>query len=84
MKKYITTLLATLALVGCAGNSAQTGNTANADRSDLVCVSEKPTGSNIAKRVCRTPAQMELERARAEQATDKLRRTGSAGEGQGQ
>ena len=36
----------------------------------LVCSTERPVGSNIPKRVCRTPEQIERER---EAAQDKIR-----------
>jgi len=84
MKKHFTILLMTLVSVGCANNFNNKEKTANVDKSDLICVSEKPTGSNISKRVCRTPAQIELERMRAALATDKLRRTGATAPEQSQ
>ena len=40
---------------------------------DLVCRTEKPTGSNVAKRVCRTRALIEQERADAEKFVERMR-----------
>jgi hypothetical protein len=49
---------------------AATGQTTASGEQKLVCSTERPVGSNIPKRVCRTPEQIERER---EAAQDKIR-----------
>lgn len=70
-----------IVFAGCAGSSKQAkpDPTANMtpeqkaqaeqdkkDEAKLVCVYERPTGSNIPEKVCRMPAQIEADREAAE------------------
>ena len=48
----------------------QTGGGVAADDQKLICEMERPVGSNIPKRVCRTKAQIDRER---DAAQDKMR-----------
>jgi hypothetical protein len=58
--------LASVLLVGCAGDPQKQTNAAGADNADeLVCTREYPTGSNIPIKRCRSRAQIEEERAAA-------------------
>jgi hypothetical protein len=60
---------------GTAAKSQSSGTTVTADKtpheeSKLICEMERPVGSNIPKRVCRSQAQIDKERA---QAQDQMR-----------
>lgn len=51
--KYLVVTLAIILISGCSSSSQQ-----QASNDGLICKMEKPTGSNIATRVCRTPEQI--------------------------
>ena len=67
-------ILGTVTLVtACAGNPNKSDGKIASD-SGKVCRYEKTTGSNIGTKICRTPAQMEAERAAAKRALENLQR----------
>ena len=82
----LTSLAAGVALIvslglGCA-SASQTQNKKLADaRTHMVCRYEKPTGSNLSRRVCRTVQQMEDERRAVDEALGRpvVRGSGTAG-----
>ncbi|MEJ6497383.1 hypothetical protein [Pseudoalteromonas lipolytica] len=51
--RFLMLALVGLALSGCANSGKE-----QASIDGLICKMEKPTGSNIATRVCRTPEQI--------------------------
>ena len=53
-----------------AGTAQPSASGATPDEQKLVCEMERPVGSNIPRRVCRTPQQIERER---EAAQEKIR-----------
>jgi len=53
-----------------AGAAQAAAPGANPEEQKLICESERPVGSNIPRRVCRTPQQIERER---EAAQEKIR-----------
>ena len=53
-----------------SGSAQPSASGANPDEQKLICDVERPVGSNIARRVCRTPQQIERER---EAAQEKIR-----------
>jgi hypothetical protein len=59
---------------GTAQMKAQSGapplaaKTAGEDEQKLVCQMERPVGSNISRKVCRTPEQIEQDREAAQEA----------------
>ena len=70
---------------GCAGPGLETApavaayglsDGASAERAgsddDVVCTTEKPTGSNIPKKICRSRARIERERAEAEEFAERI------------
>lgn len=76
-----TTLIALLAIVGCAGTPAPANNVAPpvqaatpAADEEVVCRTETPTGSRVGKRVCRTKAQAEAERVETERVSREMER----------
>lgn len=82
----LTTGFLALALVGCqspsgtAGGDAQaSAATGDAEKQELVCRYEQPTGSLFKKRVCRTREQMEAEREGARRAMDAIDNPGAQG-----
>jgi hypothetical protein len=50
--------------------------TATAQEDKLICQTERPVGSNIPKRVCRTQAQIDREREAAQEKIRELTRPG--------
>lgn len=83
MKTKITVLAIsmTLALAGCAGNSGKVGpNGEKLANNGKICKFEKTTGSNIGRKVCRTPEQIEYERQAANELLRDVQRSGPVGE----
>ena len=72
--KRITILTLALGLAGCANSEDSTAQ-AKAD-DGMICKMEKPTGSNIATRVCRTPEELEKERELARDSMQSMTRGG--------
>lgn len=58
----------TAAAVDAPGSAAQTANP-----NDVVCKRVREVGSHIAKRVCKTRAQLEAEHSAADSALDRVR-----------
>lgn len=73
--KRITILTLALGLAGCANSESSTAQ-AKAEDDGMVCKMEKPTGSNIATRVCRTPEELERERELARDSMQSMTRGG--------
>lgn len=77
------TLTLTLALIlgACAATPPKPASSSPpvaAANSRLVCTSEKPTGSIMAVRVCRTPEELEQQRQHDMNAMDKAKSIQSA------
>lgn len=84
--KSLVILLAALGSAGCAGLLHETASApatvaseptavaspATGSEGELVCTTEKPTGSNIPKRICRTQAVIDEEQAQAEEFVKRL------------
>ncbi|QMW13667.1 hypothetical protein H3302_11335 [Pseudoalteromonas sp. MT33b] len=51
--KFLSVAFLAVLMTGCASSSDE-----QASNDGLICKMEKPTGSNIPKRVCRTPEQI--------------------------
>ncbi|MCF7518647.1 MULTISPECIES: hypothetical protein [unclassified Pseudoalteromonas] len=51
--KFLSVILLAVLMSGCASSSDE-----QASNDGLICKREKPTGSNIPTRVCRTPEQI--------------------------
>jgi hypothetical protein len=59
----LTFTAATLALLSaCSGTPSEQEGLASTNTDQRICTKEKKTGSNISRKVCRTPAQVEAER----------------------
>ena len=71
--KAIFISIATVALLGACSSQPTDGATASADTSKKICKYEKNTGSNIGKRVCRTPEQIEAERKASQELVKRQR-----------
>lgn len=67
--KFLAVILFVVFIGGCANSqtSAETND-------GLICKMEKPTGSNIAKRVCRTPEQMAAIEKQSKKAVHNIQR----------
>jgi len=68
---------------GAAMKSQSSNSAASADKpataqddNKLICQTERPVGSNIPKRVCRTQAQIDKERAEAQEQMLEATRPG--------
>ena len=59
-------------LVGCASDALQTADSSSA-APKLICTSERPTGSHLPVRVCRTQAQIDQDKADADETYRDLR-----------
>jgi len=73
MRAMRRTLVATvLVLAACAANSAQgptpheATTSENGSGSGMICHEETPTGTNMTRQVCRSPEQMDKDKADAE------------------
>jgi hypothetical protein len=53
--------------------AAKAAKAEDAAKQKLVCAVEQPTGSRVAKRVCRTVAQIDHERTAAQRTRENLR-----------
>jgi hypothetical protein len=49
-----------------AGTAQPSASGANPEEQKLICETERPVGSNIPRRVCRTPEQIDREREAAQ------------------
>jgi hypothetical protein len=49
----------------------------------LVCKRERPTGSRLTKKICRTQSQIDAERAAGKKTMDKIRTGSTMGGGEG-
>ncbi len=87
MNRSVALLSLLLASTGCAGaaRSASTGTAAPAaDKSavastakpKVICRTEKPIGSNIARTVCRSPEEIEAERQATQDAIHNAPKSG--------
>jgi len=65
------------AAVGRTPTPSEAGAKVEARPSDLICEMTRPTGSNIPKRVCRTRAQAEWERAHSQESMRDAQQRGS-------
>lgn len=81
-----------LALAGCAQqatidshantkakatNKATAAAKADDNKPHLICQFTKPLGSNITKRVCRTPEEIKAAEAQSQEAMERLERSGN-------
>ena len=69
--KFTLPVILSLALSACASTTHDENNTGLA-KSNLICKSEKSTGSHIGRRVCRTPEQVEREERESKQEMRRL------------
>ncbi len=60
---FVALLLALAAETAPAPDAAATPEARPAAKDEMVCRHEKPTGSRLAKRVCRSKAEMDQKRA---------------------
>ncbi|MEK7705971.1 MAG: hypothetical protein AAB426_13495 [Myxococcota bacterium] len=86
MRSTLMTLLvgAVLAATACAGarknTPVQEGSAAvSAPKQKVRCTWEKPIGSNISRKVCRSVEQIERERQSSQEAIERIRPQGSGG-----
>ncbi len=89
MNRSVALLSLLLASTGCAGaRSASSGTAApTADKSavasttakpKVICRTEKPLGSNIARTICRSPEEIEAERQAAQDAIHNAPKSGAS------
>jgi hypothetical protein len=57
--------ITSIGLTACA--SSRNDSTSSAAAPDVVCVTERQTGTHFSQRICRTRSQMEAERAAAKE-----------------
>lgn len=67
--KFLAVILFVVFIGGCA--NSQTSAEAN---DGLICKMEKPTGSNIATRVCRTPEQIAAQEKEGKKSVQDIQR----------
>lgn len=76
MKHYklglIISLVAALSACSSTSEDTQAKTTKSDNESELICQTFAPTGSHIKKRVCKTPEQVELEKARDKESIRSL------------
>lgn len=65
-------------LFACGSTSKNNTASAKENTDGLICKSEKVLGSKIAKRVCRTPQQIEAEMIATQTAARKMRSGGNS------
>jgi len=71
--KFLGVVLFTVFITGCA-NSKTSANT----NDGLICKMEKPTGSNIATRVCRTPEQIAAQEKKGKKSVHDIQRNSTS------
>jgi len=74
--KFITQLVTVSIVIlvsACAssGNNNNSASTPAASNDGKICKMEKKTGSNVRKKVCRTPEQIELARSTAKELAQR-------------
>ncbi|MCF6225758.1 MAG: hypothetical protein L3J22_05565 [Xanthomonadales bacterium] len=82
MKNVLLTIFATLILSSCASSTPKVkqstvdfDNAVTAEGEELICVSEKITGTRIKTKTCMTKAEKEAARKDSEEFVNRLKRT---------
>ena len=71
--RYLTPTIATIALLtGCAGEPPLPDGVSAANRGELVCEMETPTGSHLPKRVCRYESDIAAEEEKVRLLEDRM------------
>jgi len=62
-----------IGLTACASSGSDSSTTSSASAPEVVCVTERQTGSHFSQRICRTRTQIEADQAAAKETMRDLR-----------
>lgn len=65
--------ITSIGLTACASGGGDSGTTSSAAAPDVVCVTERQTGSHFSQRICRTKSQIEADRVAAKETMRDIR-----------
>lgn len=62
-----------IGLTACASSGSDNSKTSSSAAPDMVCVTERQTGTHFSQRICRTRSEMEADRQAAQETMRDIR-----------